>query len=179
MRQRRGSAALIVFILSVRGYISVKVRQAILHAALYGGQKWRRHVASVVYYILHKNAGLWRLSARTFTIELHRLTCSPKNNRSSNQVYQLYLAKTRMKQNKQKHTLIILSSPLKSTSPLPSVSNMSMTRWTSGFCWSSGNDMNSSTLRDPELSRSSFLNRLPSLLISSASTEQREIQRDK
>lgn len=105
MRKRRGSAALIVFILSVRGYISVKVRQAILHAALYGGQKWRRHVASVVYYILHKNAGLWRLSARTFTIELHGLTCSPKNNRSSNQVYQLYLAKTRMKQNKQKkHT---------------------------------------------------------------------------
>ena len=31
--------------------------------------------------------------------------------------------------------------------------------------------MNSSTLREPELSRSSFLNRFPSLRISSASTE--------
>lgn len=61
-------------------------------------------------------------------------------------------------------------SPLKSTSPLPSVSNMSMTRCTSGFCWSSGRDMNSSTLREPELSRSSFLNLFPSRLISSAST---------
>lgn len=62
-------------------------------------------------------------------------------------------------------------TPLKSTSPFPSVSNMSMTLCTSGFCCSSGRDMNSSTLREPELSRSSFLNRFPSLLISSASTE--------
>lgn len=62
-------------------------------------------------------------------------------------------------------------SPLKSTSPFPSVSNMSMTRCTRGFCWSSGKDINSSTLREPELSRSSFLNLFPSLLISSASTE--------
>lgn len=61
-------------------------------------------------------------------------------------------------------------SPLKSTSPLPSVSNISMTLCTSGFCCNSGKDMNSSTLRDPELSRSSFLNLFPSLLISSAST---------
>jgi len=61
-------------------------------------------------------------------------------------------------------------SPLKSTSPLPSVSNISITRWTRGFCWSSGSDMNSSTLSDPDLSRSSFLNRLPSLFISSIST---------
>lgn len=63
--------------------------------------------------------------------------------------------------------------PLKSTSPLPSVSKMSMTLCTSGFCCSSGRDMNSSTLREPELSRSSFLNLLPSRLISSASTEER------
>lgn len=70
--------------------------------------------------------------------------------------------------------MVSLYAPLKSTSPLPSVSKMSMTRWTSGFCWSSGNDMNSSTLRDPELSRSSFLNLLPSLLISSASTGKQE-----
>lgn len=62
------------------------------------------------------------------------------------------------------------ASPLKSTSPLPSVSNISMTLCTSGFCCNSGKDMNSSTLRDPELSRSSFLNLFPSLLISSAST---------
>ncbi len=62
------------------------------------------------------------------------------------------------------------ASPLKSTSPLPSVSNISMTLCTRGFCCSSGKDMNSSTLRDPELSRSSFLNLFPSLLISSAST---------
>lgn len=60
--------------------------------------------------------------------------------------------------------------PLKSTSPLPSVSKMSMTRCTRGFCCSSGNDMNSSTLSDPDLSRSSFLNRFPSLFISSIST---------
>ena len=33
-----------------------------------------------------------------------------------------------------------------------------ITLCTSGFCWSSGNDMNSSTLKLPELSRSSFLN---------------------
>lgn len=66
-----------------------------------------------------------------------------------------------------------VSSPLKSTSPFPSVSKMSMTRCTSGFCCSSGRDMNSSTLSEPELSRSSFLNRFPSLLISSASTRRR------
>lgn len=51
---------------------------------------------------------------------------------------------------------------------------MSMTRCTRGFCCSSGKDMNSSTLRDPELSRSSFLNRFPSLLISSASTGEKQ-----
>lgn len=60
--------------------------------------------------------------------------------------------------------------PLKSTSPLPSSSNMSMTLCTSGFCWSSGSDRNSSKLRAPELSRSSLRNRLPRRLISSAST---------
>lgn len=64
--------------------------------------------------------------------------------------------------------------PLKSTSPFPSVSKISMTRCTSGFCWSSGSDMNSSTLSEPELSRSSFLNLFPSLLISSASTETKQ-----
>ena len=36
-------------------------------------------------------------------------------------------------------------------------------------CCNSGNDINSSTDSDPELSRSSFLNRFPSRLISSAS----------
>ena len=63
------------------------------------------------------------------------------------------------------------SLPLKSTSPLPSVSNMSITLWTKGFCCNSGKDINSSILKEPELSKSSFLNRLPSLLISSTSTE--------
>lgn len=67
--------------------------------------------------------------------------------------------------------------PLKSTSPFPSVSNMSITLCTSGFCCSSGSDMNSSTLSEPELSRSSFLNLFPSLLISSASTGQRQRKR--
>lgn len=71
----------------------------------------------------------------------------------------------------------LIHIPLKSTSPFPSVSNMSMTLCTSGFCWSSGSDMNSSTLREPELSRSSFLNLFPSLLISSASTGQRQKER--
>ena len=33
-----------------------------------------------------------------------------------------------------------------------------MTRCTKGFCWSSGKDMNSSTDREPELSKSNFLN---------------------
>lgn len=33
-----------------------------------------------------------------------------------------------------------------------------ITLCTKGFCWSSGSDMNSSTDKDPELSRSSFLN---------------------
>lgn len=69
--------------------------------------------------------------------------------------------------------------PLKSTSPLPSVSNMSITLCTSGFCWSSGSDMNSSTLSEPELSRSSFLNLFPSLLISSASTGQRQKEKQR
>lgn len=57
---------------------------------------------------------------------------------------------------------------------------MSITRCTRGFCWSSGKDMNSSTLREPELSRSSFLNLFPSRLISSASTERkhRETKRE-
>lgn len=75
---------------------------------------------------------------------------------------------------------VMIYLPLKSTSPFPSVSNMSMTRCTRGFCWSSGRDMNSSTLSEPELSRSSFLNLFPNLLISSASTEmkQRERERD-
>lgn len=65
---------------------------------------------------------------------------------------------------------LFLFLPLKSTSPFPSESKISMTLWTSGFCCSSGSDMNSSTERAPELSRSSFRNRFPSLLISSAST---------
>ncbi len=70
------------------------------------------------------------------------------------------------------------NKPLKSTSPFPSVSNISMTRCTSGFCCNSGRDINSSTLREPELSRSSFLNRFPSLLISSASTErERDVEK--
>lgn len=56
---------------------------------------------------------------------------------------------------------------------------MSITRCTNGFCWSSGSDMNSSTLSEPELSRSSFLNLLPSLLISSASTGQRQKEKKK
>ena len=60
--------------------------------------------------------------------------------------------------------------PLKSTSPLPSVSKISMTRCTSGFCCSSGSDINSSTLSEPDPSKSNFLNRFPSLFISSAST---------
>lgn len=46
---------------------------------------------------------------------------------------------------------------------------MSMTRWTRGFCCSSGRDINSSMDSEPELSRSSFLNRFPRRLISSAS----------
>ena len=61
-------------------------------------------------------------------------------------------------------------APLKSTSPLPSVSKMSMTRCTSGFCCSSGSFMNSSTLSAPELSRSNFRKRLPRRRISSGST---------
>lgn len=60
--------------------------------------------------------------------------------------------------------------PLKSTSPFPSVSNMSITRCTSGFWCNSGKDINSSTLSEPDWSRSSLRNRFPSLLISSAST---------
>ena len=62
------------------------------------------------------------------------------------------------------------TSPLKSTSPLLSSSNMSMTRCTSGFCCSSGSDMNSSTLSAPLPSRSSFLKRRASRRSSSAST---------
>ena len=65
------------------------------------------------------------------------------------------------------------SLPLKSTSPLPSVSKMSITLWTRGFWCSSGRDMNSSILRAPELSRSSFLNLFPNRLISSMSTERK------
>lgn len=60
---------------------------------------------------------------------------------------------------------------LKSTSPLPSASKISMTRCTNGFCCNSGNDMNSSTLNAPELSKSSLRKRLPKRLISSASTK--------
>lgn len=63
--------------------------------------------------------------------------------------------------------------PLKSTSPFLSSSNISITRCTSGFCCSSGSIINSSVLIEPELSKSNFLNRLPNLLISSASTEKR------
>lgn len=73
---------------------------------------------------------------------------------------------------------VMIYLPLKSTSPFPSVSNMSMTRCTRGFCWSSGRDMNSSTLSEPELSRSSFLNLFPNLLISSASTEMKQRERE-
>lgn len=61
--------------------------------------------------------------------------------------------------------------PLKSTSPLPSASKISITRWTNGFCCNSGSDMNSSILRAPELSKSNFLNLFPSRRISSASTK--------
>lgn len=74
---------------------------------------------------------------------------------------------------------VMIYLPLKSTSPFPSVSNMSMTRCTRGFCWSSGRDMNSSTLSEPELSRSSFLNLFPNLLISSASTEMKQRERER
>lgn len=59
---------------------------------------------------------------------------------------------------------------LKSTSPLPSASNMSITRCTNGFCCNSGKDINSSMLRAPLLSRSNFRNLFPNLLISSTST---------
>lgn len=59
---------------------------------------------------------------------------------------------------------------LKSTSPLPSASNISITRCTRGFCCSSGSDINSSTLSAPELSKSSLRKRLPNRRISSAST---------
>lgn len=59
---------------------------------------------------------------------------------------------------------------MKSTSPLQSVSNISITRWTSGFCCSSGSDMNSSTDNAPLPSKSNFLNLRASLRISSAST---------
>lgn len=50
------------------------------------------------------------------------------------------------------------------------MSKISITRCTSGFCCNSGRDINSSTLSEPELSKSSFLKRFPSRLISSAST---------
>lgn len=56
------------------------------------------------------------------------------------------------------------------TSPFPSASKMSMTRCTSGFCCSSGRDMNSSMDSAPELSKSNLRNLLPSRRISSAST---------
>ena len=41
---------------------------------------------------------------------------------------------------------------------VPNLTNPPITLCTSGFCCNSGNDMNSSTLSDPELSKSSFLN---------------------
>lgn len=63
--------------------------------------------------------------------------------------------------------------PLKSISLLPSVSKTSITLCTSGFCCSSGSDMNSSTDNEPEWSVSSFRNLFPNRLISSASTKKK------
>lgn len=59
---------------------------------------------------------------------------------------------------------------MKSISPLPSVSKISITRCTSGFCCNSGIDINSCTLNEPLPSISNFLKRLPNRRISSAST---------
>lgn len=70
----------------------------------------------------------------------------------------------------EKRTSTLKCIPLKSTSPFPSSSKMSMTLWTSGFCWSSGSDINSSTLRLPEPSKSSFLKRRAKRRSSYAST---------
>ena len=53
-----------------------------------------------------------------------------------------------------------------------------MTLLTSGFCCSSGKDMNSSIESEPEPSRSNFLNRFPSLLISSESKAAQFIGRE-
>lgn len=64
-------------------------------------------------------------------------------------------------------------APLKSTSPLRSVSNISITRCTRGFCCNSGNDINSSILKEPELSRSNLRNLLPNRFISSPSTKEK------
>lgn len=61
--------------------------------------------------------------------------------------------------------------PLKSTSPFPSWSKISITLCTKGFCCNSGNDINSSTDNEPEWSKSSFLNLFPRRFISSGSTE--------
>ena len=36
--------------------------------------------------------------------------------------------------------------------------SLPITLWTKGFCCNSGRDMNSSTDKEPELSKSSFLN---------------------
>lgn len=59
---------------------------------------------------------------------------------------------------------------LKSIWPFPSSSIISITLLTSGFCCSSGMDMNSSTESSPSLFKSSFLKYLLSRLISSLST---------
>lgn len=69
---------------------------------------------------------------------------------------------------------ILKNTPWKSTSPFLSVSRISMTLRTSGFCCSSGMLRNSSAERDPFWFKSSRLKLLLSLRISSASTVQRE-----
>lgn len=71
-----------------------------------------------------------------------------------------------------RHRKLLLK--LNHTSPFPSASNISITRCTRGFCCSSGNDINSSMLNAPELSKSNFRNLFPSLRISSASTEKQK-----
>ena len=68
----------------------------------------------------------------------------------------------------------LILSPWKSTSPFRSVSKISMTLRTRGFCWSSGMLKNSSTEREPFLLRSNLLKLWLNRRISSASTVQQE-----
>ena len=60
--------------------------------------------------------------------------------------------------------------PSKSTSPLPSVSKISITLCISGFSASSGMDLTSAILKDPEWSWSNLRNLFPRRFISSVST---------